>query len=102
MALAQAKIGLQKLLFKIVGEEKKDFVLINLGWKRIVGKIMADRSFVLSQRENVLFVGVVNNVWMQELILQRDFLIRELNKIPLKIKIEQIIFTIKMRKNKWN
>ena len=100
MALTSVKSSIKDLLFQIAGEDKKDFVLINLAWKRIVGKIIADKSFVLSQKEDVLFIGVKNNIWMQELVLQKDFLLQELNKVISNNKIKQIIFTLKSRKSK--
>lgn len=97
MALTLAKRNIRNLLFQIVGEDKKDFVLINLAWKKIVGKIIADKSYVLSLKENILFIGVKNNIWMQELLLQKEFLMEELNKVVSKVRIEQIIFTLKTR-----
>ncbi|MBT3168706.1 MAG: DUF721 domain-containing protein [Candidatus Cloacimonetes bacterium] len=93
--MAFSKIGqpLHSLIFKIAGPDYEDFLAIALGWKKIVGSLLSERAFVHKIENNVLFVAVSNNVWMQELALNKQLILDKIRTI-LKIKLVNIVFFI--------
>ena len=94
----------QKLVYRIAGDEFRDFVTLAFGWKKIVGKLLAQKTEIHKLDKKVLFVSVTNSVWMQELIL-RKFQIMEDIKRMLLIDLTEIVFFIeteeKRKKLKW-
>ncbi|NQV17042.1 MAG: DUF721 domain-containing protein [Armatimonadetes bacterium] len=90
---------LQKLVLDIAGPEFRNLVKIAFGWKKIVGKILAERTSIQKLEKKVLFVSVTNNVWMQELVLTKSKIIEKI-KMVLNVEIEDIIFFIKQRKKR--
>ncbi|MBW6516568.1 MAG: DUF721 domain-containing protein [Candidatus Cloacimonetes bacterium] len=94
MALDKLDTPLQKLLVKILGEENRDYISICFYWETIVGKYIAENSYVSSIEKKTLFVGVANSVIKQELSLISDQL-KERIKKKLKIEIKDIVFYIK-------
>ena len=90
---------LHKLVYNIAGTEFRNLVQIAFGWKKIVGKILAERTSIQKLEKNVLFVSVTNNVWMQELVLNKNMIIAKI-KTVLNVEIEDIIFFIKQRKKR--
>jgi len=94
MALKKLSSPLQNLLVKILGEENKDYISISLNWETIVGKYIAENSYVSNVENSVLFVGVANSVVTQELCLIRDQLKDRVSQ-KLNIKIKEIVFYIK-------
>lgn len=94
MALIKLDNPLQNLLLKILGEENKDYITLTLNWSSIVGKYLAENSYVYNIENNVLFIGVGNSVVMQEFCLMRDRLQKKISQ-QLQIKFKDIIFFIK-------
>lgn len=94
MALIKLDNPLQNLLLKILGEENKDYITLTLNWSSIVGKYLAENSYVYNIENNVLFIGVGNSVVMQEFCLMRDRLQEKISQ-QLQIKFKDIIFFIK-------
>ncbi|MBM4403480.1 MAG: DUF721 domain-containing protein [Candidatus Cloacimonetes bacterium] len=82
------------LLERIAGEKFADFLAILRSWRVIVGDLLAERSCPVKYENNVLFVGVKNNTWMQELILTKQRII-DAYRQKLKINIRDIIFLIR-------
>ena len=82
---------LHNLVYRLAGSEYKELVTISFGWKQIVGKIIAQRSSVYKLEKNVLFITVTNNVWMQELILNKTRIINDIYK-NFRIKLSDIVF----------
>lgn len=82
------------LLYRIAGDKNTSFITLTLNWEKIVGKILANKSSVYRFEKGVLFVAVSNNVWMQELILNKNLIKDEIKK-KLGIDVKQIVFTIK-------
>lgn len=85
--------AIQKLVYNIAGEENRDFISLAFGWKSIVGKLLSEKAFIHKIENNVLFVAVTNNVWMQELVLQKE-MIKAKIYLLLKIKLSDIVFFI--------
>jgi predicted nucleic acid-binding Zn ribbon protein len=86
--------AVRNLLFRIAGDKYRDLVLIALSWERAVGSTMAERSFVDGFRHGILFIGVSNSVWIQELSLNKQMILQRLNA-EVKNKIKDIVFYIK-------
>ena len=63
------------------------------GWRKIVGKLLAERTELKKLEHDVLFVSVLNNVWMQELILRKSQIINDIDSI-LALKLKEIVFYI--------
>jgi hypothetical protein len=101
MDLNHTGSSIRELVYNIAGDKFKDFVTIAFGWKKIVGSILAQRSFVEKLDNKVLFISVHNNVWMQELILRKSELISDFNS-KMNIHIEDIVFFIKSKGLKTN
>ncbi|MBN2460988.1 MAG: DUF721 domain-containing protein [Candidatus Cloacimonetes bacterium] len=82
------------LIYKLAGKEKRPLVDLALGWKEIVGRILAERSSVTGLERKVLKVAVENNVWMQELILGKFRIIEAISQ-RFRIKLTDIVFYIR-------
>ncbi|HPR16889.1 MAG TPA: DUF721 domain-containing protein [Candidatus Cloacimonadota bacterium] len=93
MELARPGNAWQQLVFRLAGEDKHDFVVLAFGWKKIVGKLLAERTSLQKVDNQVLFVSVTNNVWMQELVLRKAQILEDIAKI-LKIKLADVVFFI--------
>lgn len=83
----------KNIVYRIAGEGKRDFVTLAFGWKTIVGKILAERTQLNKIEKDVLFVSVSNSVWMQELILRKEQIRKDIESI-LKIKLAEIVFFV--------
>lgn len=81
----------QRLVYRIAGDDHRDFITLIFGWQKIVGKLLAERTELIKLDNNVLFVSVLNNVWMQELVLHKKRFIDEVESV-LQIKLQDIIF----------
>lgn len=81
------------LLIRIAGRDKRDLILLISKWDLIVGSILADRSQVVKLEKGILFVGVFNSVWMQELVLLKQTIIEKIKK-TLNYRIKNILFFI--------
>ena len=86
--------AISRLVYSIAGEKYKDFVTIGLNWERMVGKYLARYSKVKKFEDGVLFIAVSNNVWMQELFLRKNDVIKKIQK-NLDININDIIYYLK-------
>ena len=73
-------------------EEINSLVYIEKKWNSVVGKIIVKKTQVLNYKGGVLFVKVINPVWRNELSLQKNELLKKLNKTNNKIKITEIKF----------
>ena len=99
MNLSPAGKAWQNLVFSIAGAEYHDFVTLAFGWQKIVGKLLAERTELNKLEKNVLFVSVLNNVWMQELVLHKSKIIHDIEFI-LRIKLKEIVFFIGQEKTR--
>ncbi len=94
MSLTFAGNAFEKLLYNLAGDKYRILVKIALNWKKIVGPLLAQRTELTRFSNNILYVGVSNSVWLQELMLKRPQLLMDL-KNNTGIDIKDIIFFIK-------
>ena len=83
---------LDKLLFQLAGEKYRDFLIISLSWKDVVGELLAARTKVKKFKKNVLYVTVEHPAWMTELVIHRPLILEQL-KEQTKLKIDNILFS---------
>jgi Dna[CI] antecedent DciA-like protein len=93
MALTRAGSALKNLAFTLAGTEYRELVTLALGWKELLGEILAERASIRKLDKNILFVTVRDNVWMQELILRRSDLIRDIKR-KFNIDLKNIVFSL--------
>ncbi len=88
-----SKIGnsLPDFLVRIFGESHRDYVMLALNWRYIVGEFLTNYSKVMKLENKTLFVSVSNSVVMQELILIKDELKMKIGR-NLNIPVKDIIF----------
>ncbi|MCD4796962.1 MAG: DUF721 domain-containing protein [Candidatus Cloacimonetes bacterium] len=94
MDFTPAGNNLKKIVYSIAGPEQRDFVSIAFGWKKIVGNLLTERSSIKKLENGVLFVSVSNNVWMQELILRKFQIMKDIKSI-LNVQLSDIVFFMK-------
>ncbi|MDI3503612.1 MAG: hypothetical protein PWP64_548 [Candidatus Cloacimonadota bacterium] len=99
MALQLAGNSFRKLIYRLGGEKYKRFIHVFFAWNQLVGELLAERSHPLKIEHDVLFVGVQNSAWMQELILLKDDILKKYkNKFGEELQdIIFIIYTVKKR-----
>ncbi len=93
MKFLKAGDTLFKLIYGIAGDKYKDFVNAYIVWKKVVGKKLSQHSKVKKLKDNTLFVGVSNSVWLQELLLLKRKILKDLNN-NLDFEISEIVFYI--------
>ena len=71
MNFKKAGDTISNLIFAIAGDKFKDFATAYMLWKKVVGKTLSKHSKVKKLKDGVLFVGVSNSVWLQELLLMK-------------------------------
>jgi predicted nucleic acid-binding Zn ribbon protein len=84
---------LNDLVISLAGEELRDYSIILIGWKNIVGRIVADKAKPVNINNGVLKVAVRNNIWLQELILYKHK-IRSQYKKKHGLDLKDIIFYV--------
>lgn len=94
MSFTSAGNAFEKLIVSLAGGKYKDLVKIALNWKILVGSLLAQRTEITRYTNDVLYIGVSNSVWLQELMLKRPHLLLELKK-RTNLKIKDIVFFIK-------
>jgi len=85
--------GITDLLFKLAGEKYRDLVVIALAWNPLVGALLSKRSKILKFEGSVLFVKISNHVWMQEFVVLRPEILRDLRE-KTRIKIDNVIYCL--------
>jgi hypothetical protein len=85
---------IRSLVYRIAGSEYQDIVAVSFCWKRILGRLLSERTELIKIEKNVLFVAVNNNVWMQELLLAKHDLIRQI-KQQGDVELTDIVFFLK-------
>ncbi|MBN1327743.1 MAG: DUF721 domain-containing protein [Candidatus Cloacimonetes bacterium] len=93
MTFVRAGNLLSDLLINLAGEQYQDLLRIAFSWRDVVGNLLEERTKLVKLEHNVLFVAVSNNVWMQELILDKHRIIAHLKRVT-GIGLENIIFRI--------
>ena len=74
-------------------------IKVGLLWSQTVGGILSKKTLINKLENHILFVNVENNVWLQELILQKSKIIHRINKkLNQQDKIKDIIFSISAKR----
>lgn len=94
MSFLRADNRFQSVIYRLGGDRYERFIRIFLAWKRLVGELLAERSHPIKLENNVLFVGVQNSAWMQELILLKTDILKNY-KNQFGEDLQDIIFIIK-------
>ena len=84
----------KEVIDRIAGEKYKSFVNLYQNWKEIVGPLLAARSHPFHLKDSILYVAVENNSWLQELVLRKLYILKQLNDKTGE-EIKDIIFLIK-------
>ncbi|HHE40293.1 MAG TPA: DUF721 domain-containing protein [Candidatus Cloacimonetes bacterium] len=68
-------------------------------WRRIVGDILDNKTRILKLDNNVLYILVENNVWLQELVLKKTEILDQLNaQLDPPFQIKNIVFSLSNKK----
>ncbi|MEA2103394.1 MAG: DUF721 domain-containing protein [Candidatus Cloacimonadota bacterium] len=74
-------------------------IKIALLWNRAVGSLLNRKSRIVKLEHNTLFVLIENNVWLQELLLNKSEIKAKINKnLSKEEKISEIIFSLSSKK----
>lgn len=65
----------RKLALTLGGEKYRPFIKLYLGWKDVVGELLAQKSHPYRYHDGILYVAVQNNAWLQELVLRKHEII---------------------------
>lgn len=63
---------------------------------------MAEHSSVMKYQNNTLYVGVDSSVWLQEFVLMKTMIIKQLNKVlasEINSQINSLVFLISEKKH---
>lgn len=93
-----ADIG-KTLALRLGGERYASFIRLYLDYKEVVGELLAQKSHPYRYKDDVLFVAVENNSWLQELVLKKQELIARYQAVS-RIKPKDILFFIRTPKDK--
>ena len=90
---------LQNLILNIKNSQFAREIKIAFFWENVVGELLSSKTYLKKLTNNVLFVGVYNSVWLQEMLLQKHDIIKKLNKYLMRNeRIKDIYFYISERK----
>ena len=68
-------------------------------WRRIVGDILDNKTRILKLDNNVLYILVENNVWLQELVLKKTEILDQLNaQLDPPFQIKNIVSSLSNKK----
>lgn len=68
-------------------------------WRRIVGDILDNKTRILKLDNDVLYILVENNIWLQELVLKKTEILDWLNsQLDPPYQIKNIIFSLSSKK----
>ena len=68
-------------------------------WRKIVGDILDNKTRVLKLDNNILYILVENNIWLQELVLKKTEILDQLNaQLEPPFQIKNIVFSLSHKK----
>lgn len=85
------------LALRLGGEKYAHFIRLYLDYREVVGELLAQKSQPFRYKDEVLFVAVENNSWLQELVLRKQELIAKYQSVS-HIKLRDILFFIRSTK----
>ncbi len=84
----------KSLALRLAGEKHAAFIRLYMDYKAVVGDILAQRSHPFRYKNEVLFIAVENNSWLQELVLHKATIISKYQSVS-GIKPKDILFFIR-------
>lgn len=70
-------------------------IQIAFQWRRTIGDILNNKTRIQKLDNNVLYILVENNVWLQELVLRKSEILEKLNsRLPARQKVKNIVFSL--------
>lgn len=87
------------MALRLGGDKYAAFIRLYLDYKDVVGDLLAQKSHPYRYKDEVLFVAVENNSWLQELVLKKHELIARYQAVS-HIKPKDILFFIRTPKDK--
>jgi predicted nucleic acid-binding Zn ribbon protein len=76
-------------------------IKIGLLWRKTIGNLLADRTQIYKLENDVLFILVADNVWLQELVLQKPKIMEKINNsLSPEQKLKDIILSLSSKKIK--
>ncbi len=94
MSMNNVNLLTKNLLYRIAGDKYRVFLDVYKAWQPIVGTLLAEKSYPFRYENGVVYVGVRNSTWMQELILLKHNIIRMYTQ-TYKIYVTEIVFLVK-------
>ena len=91
MKFNKAGNAIKSLVYRIAGSQYQDFVAVAFCWNNILGNLLSERTKLIKIENQTLFVAVSNNIWMQELLLNKQELLEKIRKSS-GVKLENIVF----------
>jgi len=91
MKFNKAGNAIRSLVYRIAGSQYQEIVAVSFCWKKILGTLLSERTELKKIEKKVLFVTVSNNVWMQELVLSKQELIRQIRQHS-GVELDDIVF----------
>lgn len=74
-------------------------IRIAIQWNRAVGYLLRRKTEIRKLENDTLFIAVENNVWLQELLLKKEAIIKTINKkLSPDNYIKNIVFSIASQK----
>lgn len=86
----------QSVIARLAGERYAEFARIYMLWKELVGPLLAEKSHPIKLEGSVLYVGVANNAWMQELVLLKAKIMAQCNH-KHHCNLTDIVFTLRTK-----
>lgn len=99
MAFASIQSKISQLLYRVGGEEHRRFIQLFLAWENVVGKLLAERSHPIKVEHDILFVGVENSAWLQELTLLKSKILSAYKELT-RVELSDIVFITKSKGKK--
>jgi predicted nucleic acid-binding Zn ribbon protein len=69
-----------------------------MAWEKIVGTIVAEASWAMAVRNDVLQVEVVDSLWMQQLTFSKRSIVQSYRKQFPQLGIKDIFFSLRKRR----
>jgi predicted nucleic acid-binding Zn ribbon protein len=69
-----------------------------MAWGKIVGTIVAEASWAMAVRNDVLQVEVVDSLWMQQLTFSKRSIVQSYRKQFPQLGIKDIFFSLRKRR----
>lgn len=92
--LVQLNRSIEEAEKLLSGNDAFQFWLFQQRWESLVGDVLASESYIGRRNRDVLYVYVTNSVWMQELIMRKEDILRLVGSDPYGARFRDIRFQI--------